>query len=100
MASQNYKDGEYTVTGFYSGEKKNIIVKMGLKDGKIASVAVTPTATIKLSLGLQKKFALAIADEVVGRSIDEVYLDKLAGSSLTTKGFNDAIEKIKAEAAK
>lgn len=100
MSDQQYKDGEYTATGYYANEKKNIIVNMGLKGGKIASVTVTPTATIKISLGLQKKFALAIADEVVGRSVNDVYLDKLAGSSLTTKGFNDALEKIKSEAAK
>lgn len=98
MADQKYKDGDYTATGLYAAGKKNIIVKLGLAKDTISSVEVTPTATIKMSLGLQKKFALAVPDVVVGRPIDTVHLDKLAGSSLTTKGFNDALEKIKAEA--
>ena len=95
-----YTDGTYTVKGVY-GTAKNpngIIVTLQLADDAIAAVAVTPAGTHKTSIGLQKKFAVAISDEVVGRPIDEVHLDRLAGSSLTTKGFNDAIEKIKIEA--
>lgn len=95
-----YVDGEYEAVGEYSGGKKNIGVKLTLGDGVITDVEVTPTATIKISLGLQKRFAEAISETVVGHEIDSIHLDKLAGSSLTTKGFNDAIEKIKQEAAK
>jgi uncharacterized protein with FMN-binding domain len=95
-----YTDGEYTAEGLYGGGKKSIIVKMRLDGGTIKHVEVTPnTPNIKMSFGLQKKFAEAVPEVVVGRPIDEVHLDKLAGSSLTTKGFNDAIEKIKTEAA-
>lgn len=90
-----YKDGEYTATGEYANGKNSIGVTLELRDNAISAVTVTPQATNKMSLGLQKKFAIAISDEVVGKTIDEVHLDKLAGSSLTTKGFNDAIEKIK-----
>ena len=35
---------------------------------------------------------------VVGKNIDEVAITKVAGSSLTPKGFTDALEKIKADA--
>ncbi len=35
---------------------------------------------------------------VVGKKIDEVQLTKVAGSSLTPKGFMDALEKVKTEA--
>jgi len=94
----NYADGEYTAEGIYSGSK-SIIVKMVLDNDSIKQVVVTPNTTISRSLKLQKDFAEAISEEVVGRPIDEVKLDKLAGSSLTTKGFNDALEKIKTEAA-
>jgi uncharacterized protein YlzI (FlbEa/FlbD family) len=95
-----YTNGEYQVEGLYSGGKKSIIVNVKLTDDAIEQVEVTPNTTIRMSLGLQKKFAAAISGEVVGRSIDEIHLDKLAGSSLTTKGFNDALEKIKSEATK
>lgn len=98
MNTQKYIDGKYTVTGSYSGGSKSIGVTLTLDKGAIANVEVTPIATNKTSLGLQKRFAAAISEEVVGRSIDEVHLDKLAGSSRTTQGFNDALEKIKTEA--
>lgn len=98
--SHKYTDGEYEAEGLYSGGKKSIIVKVELSDDKIKHVEVTPnTLTIKRSLSLQQKFAEAVPEVVVGRAIDEVQLDKLAGSSLTTKGFNDALQKIKTEAA-
>lgn len=95
---QHYTNGEYTAEGVYSSGK-SIIVKVNLNNDAIQDITVTPnTLTIKRSLGLQKKFAEAVPDVVVGRPIDEIHLDKLAGSSLTTKGFNDALEKIKAQA--
>lgn len=73
---------------------------MTLEDGVITAVEVTPTATIVTSRDFQERFAEAVPDEVVGRPIDEVELDYLAGSSGTTLGFNDALEKIKAQAAR
>ena len=96
----NYTNGEYQAEGLYSGGKKSIIVKVKLTDDTIIDDEVTPNTTIRMSLGLQKKFAEAVGEVVVGKPIDEVHLDKLAGSSLTTKGFNDALEKIKSEATK
>ncbi|MDB5184130.1 MAG: hypothetical protein JWO07_811 [Candidatus Saccharibacteria bacterium] len=100
MSTPQYQDGQYTATGLYAGGKKNIIVRLSLNSGKITEVEITPTSTIKISLNLQKKFAIAIPDVVVGKSIDDVVLDKLAGSSLTTKGFNDAIAQVKLLAVK
>ena len=93
-----YTDGEYTVEGQYGS--KSVIVKLNLDDDKIKDVKVMPNTTIKMSLGLQKRFAEAVPEVVVGRPIDEIHLDKLAGSSKTTQGFNDALEKIKQEASR
>lgn len=95
-----YTNGEYTAEGIYAGSK-SIIVKLTLDDDAIKQVEVTPnTPNIRMSFNLQKKFAAAVGDVVIGKSIDEVHLDKLAGSSKTTQGFNDALAKIKAEASK
>lgn len=93
-----YTNGEYAAEGMYGGSK-SIIVKLSLENDAIKNVEVTPNTTIKMSLGLQKKFAAAVPEVVVGRPIDDIHLDKLAGSSKTTQGFNDALAKIKAEAA-
>ena len=40
-----------------------------------------------------------IADEVVGVAIDELNVTRVAGSSLTSGGFNAALEDIKDQAA-
>src|SRR3982750_3855079 len=94
-----YTDGEYTAEGLYAG-KKSIIVKLKLDDDKIKEVEVTPnTPNIRMSFNLQKKFAAAVPEVVIGKPIEEVHLDKLAGSSLTTKGFNEALDKIKSQAS-
>lgn len=95
-----YTNGAYTAEGLYGGGKKSIIVTLELNNDAIKNVEVTPnTPGIRRSFTLQKKFAAAVPEVVNGKPIDEVHLDKLAGSSLTTKGFNDALEKIKSEAA-
>jgi uncharacterized protein with FMN-binding domain len=93
-----YANGEYTVEGQYNN--KSIIVKLTLDNDTIQDVEVTPNTTIKMSLGLQKKFAEAVPEVVVGKPIDSIHLDKLAGSSKTTQGFNDALEQIKSEASR
>jgi len=98
MTNKKYANGTYEAIGTYANGKNSIDVTLGLNEDIISSVEVIPMATIKMSLGLQKKFAIAIADEVVGKPIDEVHLDRLAGSSLTTQGFNEAVEKIKSQA--
>ena len=46
----------------------------------------------------QGEFAGGIAGQIVGKNIDELNVSKVAGSSLTSGGFNQALEKIKAEA--
>ncbi|MGW2092247.1 hypothetical protein [Promicromonospora sukumoe] len=94
-----YRDGQYEATGWYGGLPSSITVDLSLRDGVITDVDVTPHAEDETSLDLQERFAEAVPEVVVGRSIDEVELDKLAGSSGTTQGFNDAIDQIREEAA-
>ncbi len=47
----------------------------------------------------QGEFIDGIADEVVGKPIDELNVSRVAGSSLTSGGFNDAVASIKEQAA-
>jgi hypothetical protein len=51
------------------------------------------------SRGYQERFAAALPDEVIGKSVDEVEVGKLAGSSSCGDGFNDALAKIRDQAA-
>jgi hypothetical protein len=73
-------------------------VTVTLSGDVITGVIVTPHATDPTSLDLQKRFAAALPGVVVGRDIDEIKVDRLAGSSGTPHGFNVALERIKAEA--
>ncbi|VTR76016.1 hypothetical protein [Cellulomonas hominis] len=95
-----YRDGEYTATGWYGGLPSHIVVDVTLRDDVVTDVEVTPTATNETSLDLQERFAEAVVDVVVGRPLDEIELDYLAGSSGTTLGFNDALEQIREQAAR
>ncbi|WP_446045645.1 FMN-binding protein [Streptomyces olivaceus] len=95
-----YKDGEYEVNGEYGTRGSSIGVALTLEDDNITAVDVTPHATDETSLGLQRRFATAVPALVVGKDIDDVDLDRVAGNSHTPDGFNDAIAKIKEEAAR
>ncbi|MFC9458970.1 hypothetical protein [Streptomyces sp. NPDC056983] len=94
-----YKDGEYSADGEYGTRGSSIGVTLTLQNGEISAVDVTPHATDETSLGLQRRFAKAAPALVVGKDIDDVNLDRVAGNSHTPDGFNDALEKIKAEAS-
>jgi uncharacterized protein with FMN-binding domain len=95
-----FVDGVYMATGEYGGQPSHITVKATLKDGVITAVTVTPHAYVPRSLELQRAFAAAVPKVVIGKRIDQVRIGKLAGSSSTPKGFNDAIRQIRAQAAR
>jgi uncharacterized protein with FMN-binding domain len=96
----NYKDGSYTEPGTYvspGGEEhisvtltlsKNIITKM-----KVITVKADPTAT-----GYEQLFEGGISAATVGKNINTLNIGVVAGSSLTSMGFNNALAKIKADA--
>lgn len=95
-----YADGDYSATGDYQspGGAEKIDVELTLEGDVVTSVTVTPTATSGQAERYQGEFADGIADAVVGKKIDDLQVDKVAGSSLTSDGFNAAIETIKADA--
>ncbi|NRQ48690.1 FMN-binding protein [Aeromicrobium stalagmiti] len=99
-ASGDFADGDYSGEGSYSnpGGESTVKVDLTLADGKVSDVTVTPEATNGTSKQYQEQFAGGIADQVVGKGLDEIEVSKVAGSSLTSGGFNQAIDAIKAEA--
>jgi len=96
----NFKDGVYDVVGEYvsPGGPESINVKLTLKNNVITEAEVVPNATLENSVKFQGLFIDNYKEMVVGKSISDLKLDKIAGSSLTPKGFNDALEKIKSQA--
>ncbi|TYQ09237.1 UNVERIFIED_ORG: uncharacterized protein with FMN-binding domain [Gordonia westfalica J30] len=97
---EQYKDGEYTAEGGYisPGGPQKVGVTVTLSNDVITAVSVDTSQTKGPSVEYQGKFAGGISDVVVGKNIDDIEVDKVSGSSLTSGGFNEAIEKIKQEA--
>jgi uncharacterized protein with FMN-binding domain len=98
--SSSYKDGEYSAEGEYTspGGAEKVGVALTLEGGNITAVTVTPESENPNGKKYQGEFADGISSVVVGKSIDEIKVSKVAGSSLTSQGFNDAVEQIKADA--
>ncbi|MCS5717873.1 hypothetical protein N1027_06965 [Herbiconiux sp. CPCC 205763] len=100
-SGSKYADGDYEATGNYVSPngKEEIDVSVTLSGDVITAVTVTPEATNPTAIQYQTQFADGIAKVVVGKDIDEIDVSRVAGSSLTSGGFNEAIEAIKADAA-
>ena len=96
-----YADGTYTAEGTYNTPEtvETIDVTITLADGTITAVEVVGDPQRPESRQYQGEFIGGIADEVVGKHIDEISVSRVAGSSLTSGGFNAALAEIKAEAA-
>lgn len=97
----SYTDGTYTAEGSYATPEsvESIIVTVTLEGDAITDVEVSGDPQRSESVQYQGQFIGGIADEVVGQDIDEIAVSRVAGSSLTSGGFNQAIEAIKSEAA-
>lgn len=97
----NYKDGSYQATGSYRtpGGSESLTVKVTLaSNGTIQSVDLERDPTTREAEEYQGKFESGYKAQVVGKSINDVQLSRVAGSSLTSNGFNQALESIKEDA--
>lgn len=101
-ATGAYADGTYTEEGTYvdgGGVAETVSVTITLADDVVTAVEVTGDAASPQSRQYQEQFIGGISEVVVGEQIDSLSVSRVAGSSLTSGGFNDALEKIKADAA-
>lgn len=100
-SSGAYADGTYSAEGSYQTPETNetVEVTITLESDVITAVEVTGDPQAAQSQQYQDRFIGGISDEVVGKSIDEISVSRVAGSSLTSGGFNEAVETIKSEAA-
>jgi uncharacterized protein with FMN-binding domain len=95
-----YRDGTYSADGTYRSPQgqETVGVQLTLASGTVTAVKITEHPSNPNTRKFQGEFSGGIAAQVVGRNIDELNIEKVAGSSLTSGGFNEAVEKIKAEA--
>lgn len=96
-----YADGTYTAEGSYATPEtvETVSVTITLSGDVVTAVEVTGDPQTRESEQYQSQFIGGIAEAVVGKSVDELSVSRVAGSSLTSGGFNQALEAIKAEAA-
>ncbi len=90
-------DGVFEATGNYQSPSgpETVLVVIDVADGVVAAVTVTPQSSNSTSSRYQGLFAGGIADEVVGQPIDGLQVSRVAGSSLTGGGFNDALNQMR-----
>jgi hypothetical protein len=95
-----YKDGTYSSAGSYVSPAgpEEVFISLTIVDDKVTAANFDGRATHPASVKLQNMFKDGFEKEVVGKSIDSLNLTAVNGSSLTPKGFNDAVTKIRIEA--
>lgn len=98
--TSSYKDGTYSATGSYlsPGGRESIDLTVVIKDGVITDTTLATHASSRDSSQYQELFADHYKSLVVGKSINGLSLSRVAGSSLTSNGFNDALDEIRTEA--
>jgi hypothetical protein len=99
-ASVNYKDGSYTEQGTYAspGGQEVISVALTLKSNIVTAVTVKTVKADPTATTYEAMFESGIGAVVVGKNINTLNVSRVAGSSLTSLGFNNALTKIKADA--
>jgi uncharacterized protein with FMN-binding domain len=97
---KKYKDGTYSATGTYSSPAGNetVDVTLTLKDGIITDATFVGNSKNHDSKTVQDMFAKGYKAVVIGKPIATLSLNVVNGSSLTPKGFMDAVSKIKTQA--
>jgi hypothetical protein len=96
----SYTDGQYAALGQYSspGGPQGINVAVQIKNDSVAWIMVTPSTVLGEAGEFQARFAQAVPGEIIGKDIDQISVSRLAGSSLTSTAFNEALSQIKTEA--
>lgn len=97
----SYRDGVYQANGTYQSPNggENIIVVIELADDLVTNVEITINPNNPTTANYQGQFADGIGEIVVGQDIDTLDVTVVAGSSLTSNGFREALTAIKADAA-
>lgn len=102
MMAEAFKAGSYTVVGAYTSPAGAEEVEVTLEideAGVVMASDVTVLAENPISKKMQEDFKANYKTEVIGKNITELNLGKVSGSSLTPKGFNDAVDAIEQQAA-
>lgn len=98
----SFIDGEYSATGNYVSPagQEEIFITLNLENDVITAVNFEGRAENPASIRLQQNFSDGLEEAVIGRSVEGLNLTVVNGSSLTPRGFNEALDRIKEEASR
>lgn len=98
--SSSYKDGTYSASIDYSVPHgtNSLTAKLTIKDGTVTAVNVDNDYSDNESGMYIDSFENAIQGAVVGQDVGSLSLSRLAGASLTTQAFNNALTTIRNDA--
>jgi uncharacterized protein with FMN-binding domain len=96
----SYRDGSFQANGTYQSPNgsENIIVVLELQNDIVTDVEITVNPNNPTTANYQGQFADGIGELVIGQDIDTLDVTVVAGSSLTSNGFREALNAIKADA--
>lgn len=99
-SGSTYKDGTYTADGSYQTPEtvEKITVALTVSQDMVTKVEVTGDPQASETKHYQSQFIGGIAAQVVGKKLDDISVSRVSGSSLTSKGFNQALATIRTEA--
>jgi len=100
----NAKVTVYQASGQYTSPagQETVNVKLGIDTNNVIETAdLSSNSQMMMSQRFQGMFFSAVKPQILGKKISEVgAFDRLNGSSLTSGGFNQAIQNIQAQVAK
>ena len=96
----SYEDGTYRAIGSYfsPGGQATVELTVTLENGVITSTELATGSAPGESQVYIDQFIDGYEVEVIGKEIETVQLSRVAGASLTSIGFNDALDQIKDDA--
>lgn len=96
-----FRDGTYTERGGYQspGGPESVSVTLGVAQGLVTAVKVVGSGGTPNAQHYQSAFASGVSGAVVGKPLAGLSVGATSGSSLTPKGFDAALDKIRADAA-
>lgn len=95
-----YKDGTYNAIGDYSTPEgtEEIAVTITITSGMVTNSSISQQTRSRESSGYQQDFADNYKSFVEGKQLATLQLSRVAGSSLTPIGFNEALDAIRSQA--
>ena len=102
FAAASYKGGTYSANGSYASPagRETIRVTLKVSHSKVTSVKVTAVHVDPGAKAYESEFARGISKVVVGKKLSTLKVSRVAGSSLTSGGFNAAVATIRSHAKK